>query len=185
VKQANRPASSNNKLRFSFLLFIFALLTVTLSFANPVANHGVSKEEFPELAEIRGMVETGQPDGVVFLVMDHDIEAYYWVLPRLERYVRMLREAWPQLPLAVLSHGDEIFSLLARNESEYPSFHQRLRDLVSTYELDVQVCGAYASMSGVDETEFADFVDVVPSAPSQVTDYRHMGYQVVNLEPMW
>jgi intracellular sulfur oxidation DsrE/DsrF family protein len=185
VKQVSRSVSWNNNGRFSFLLIIFFLLTVTLLFASPVEETNAAEEEFPELADIRGIVETGEPEGVVFLVMDHDIEAYYWVLPRLERYVRMLHEKWPELPLAVLSHGEEIFSLLVKNESEYPSFHQRLRDLVSTHAIDVQVCGAYASMSGVDETEFADFVDVVPSAPSQVTDYRLMGYRVVSLEPMW
>ena len=92
---------------------------------------------------------------------------------------------WPDLPLAVLSHGDEIFSLLAENENEYPELHRKVRRLVTTEKIDFQVCGAFAALSGVGESEFADFVEVVPSAPTQISDYRLMGYELVHLELTW
>lgn len=166
-------------------MMLASSLAVPPSFAKEEENPRLLEKEFPELADIREMIVKGRPEGVVFLVMDHDTEAYYWVLPRLERYVEMLREEWSDLPLAVLSHGDEIFSLLAKNEGEYSSFHRRMRELVTTYQVEVQVCGAYAALSGVDESEFADFVGVVPSAPAQITDYRQIGFEVVSLEPTW
>lgn len=137
---------------------------------------------FPELGEIKENIGLGRPDGVVFLVMNHDTEAYEWVLPRLERYVSILRVEWPDLPLAVLSYGDEIFSLLARNAAEYSGFQHRIRKLVTDKEITFQVCGTFAALSGVDESEFADFVEVVPSAPAQISGYRMVGYRLVHLE---
>jgi intracellular sulfur oxidation DsrE/DsrF family protein len=153
-----------------------------LTASDPVAD---SDEEFPEVQEINRILKAGQPGGVVFLVMDYDVEAYLWVLPRLEHYVRMMREEWPEVPLVILSHGDEIISLLEKNETEYRSFHEKIRHLILTYNVDFQVCGAYAALSGIDESEFADFVDVVPSAPSQIKDYRQMDYKIVSLEQIW
>jgi intracellular sulfur oxidation DsrE/DsrF family protein len=151
--------------------------------ATDAAEH--SDDEFPELQEINRILKAGQPDGIVFLVMDYDVEAYLWVLPRLQHYVRIMREVWPQIHLVILSHGDEIISLLEKNEPEYRSFHDNIRRLIATYDVDFQVCGAYAALSGIDESEFADFVDVVPSAPSQIKDYRQMDYKIVSLEQIW
>ena len=185
VKRSVLQSRLSAKIQFSVVLMLAISLAVSTAFTKDAENPDVVEEEFPELADIHEMIDTGPPGGVVFLVMDYDTEAYYWVLPRLERYVRMLREKWPDLSLAVLSHGDEIFSLLSKNEDEYSFFHKSLRELATTYKVDVQVCGAYAALSGVDESEFADFVDVVASAPAQITDYRQMDYEVVSLEPVW
>ena len=168
------------------LLLATLILLVPQFVAGSENDREVADDEFPELGEIRKIIDaTDPPDGVVFLVMDYDVEAYYWVLPRLERYVKMVREKWTDAPLAVISHGDEIISLLARNEEKYAPFHRRIRQLVENYRVDFQVCGAYAALSGVDESEFAGFVDVVPSAPSQITDYRQMDYRIISLEPVW
>jgi intracellular sulfur oxidation DsrE/DsrF family protein len=151
--------------------------------ATDSVTHG--DDEFPELQEIYRLLKAEEPDGVVFLVMDYDVEAYLWVLPRLQRYVRMMREEWPEVHLIILSHGDEIISLLAKNETKYRSFHENIQRLISTYNVDFQVCGAFAALSGIDQSEFADFVDVVPSAPSQIKDYRQMDYKIVSLEQLW
>ena len=140
---------------------------------------------YPELGEIRDMIRMKKPDGVAFVVMDHDTEAYSWVLPRLEHYIEILRQKWPDLPISLLSHGDEIFSLLADREEDYKAFHDRIRHLVREQDVQFQVCGAFASFSGVDESEFADFVEVVPSAPVQLSDYRMLGYKIVHLELIW
>lgn len=144
-----------------------------------------SAESYPELGEVRDMVRMKRPDGVAFLVMDHDIEAYSWVLPRLEHYLRIIRDKWPDMPIAVISHGDEIFSLLWDKEEKYKEFHDKIRTLVMEDGIAFQVCGAFAALSGVDASEFADFVDVVPSAPTQISDYRFMGYKVIHLDPTW
>ena len=166
------------------LLYYFALLVLSVA-AGTATFAADPGETFPELGEVKEIIGLGRPEGVVFLVMDHDTEAYEWVLPRLERYVKIIRQEWPDLPLAVLSHGDEIFSLLAKNENEYPEFHRKVRHLVTSEKIDFQVCGAFAALSGVDESEFADFVEVVPSAPTQISDYRLMGYELVHLELTW
>ena len=171
--------------RLTGVLFVVFGLIVFIAIADATAFGDEPEKTFPELGEIKEIIGLGRPEGVVFMVMDHDTEAYEWVLPRLERYVKIIHQEWPDLPLAVLSHGDEIFSLLVKNEQEYSEFHRRIRLLVENDKLDFQVCGAFAAMSGVDESEFVDFVDVVPSAPTQISDYRLMGYELVHLELTW
>lgn len=169
-------------------LLLMALLPLSVHsgpYAGTGRSHEVIAEDLPELDEIYELLDAGRPAGVVFLVMDHDEEAYLWVLPRVERYAQMLRDKWPDIPLTLLSHGDEIFSLLSRNESEYASFHTRIGELGTNDNIKVQVCGAYASLSGMDESEFADIVEVVPSVTARITDYRQIGYQIISLEPPW
>lgn len=144
-----------------------------------------AEETFPELGEIKDLVRMKRPAGVAFHVMDHDTEAYEWVLPRLDKYIEIIRDKWPGLPMAVVSHGDEIFSLTKANEAKYSEFHRRIRDLVQKDRINFQVCGAFAALSGVDESEFADFIEVVPSAPTQISDYRFMGYRVIHLDLTW
>ena len=169
----------------TFLLPACITFLCAMSLSPHEAAGDTSQETFPELGEVKEIIGLGRPEGVVFLVMDHDTEAYEWVLPRLERYVTILRAEWPDLPLAVLSHGDEIFSLLAKNADEYAGFQHRIRKLVTDEEITFQVCGAFAALSGVDESEFADFVEVIPSAPARISDYRMVGYELVHLELTW
>lgn len=173
------------KNRSRWLLLLSSIVAFSLSGGTPPACAEDTSEAFPELGEIQDLVRMKRPGGVVFVVMDHDTEAYEWVLPRLDRYIQIIRNKWPELPMAVLSHGDEIFSLLAANESKYSEFHRRIRALVREEGIDFQVCGAFAALSGVEESEFADFVEVVPSAPVQMSDYRLMGYRIVHLDLTW
>ncbi|MEN8175649.1 MAG: hypothetical protein ABFS23_07790 [Pseudomonadota bacterium] len=158
------------------------LLSWVLALASWVA---WGDSEYPELDEVRHITQGARPPGVVFLIMEEDETAYEWVVPRLLRYVALLREPWPDLPIAVISHGEEMFALLASNADVYASFHAAIRSLVTEQGVDFQLCGAYARDAGVDESEFVDFVEVVPSAPAQITDYRMLDYRVISLEPTW
>jgi|GEM_PF-1148290 len=170
---------------FYYLVSVACLLLAMQAGHAATDSDAKGDDEFPELQEIHRILTAEEPDGVVFLVMDYDVEAYLWVLPRLQRYVRMMREEWPEVHLIILSHGDEIISLLEKNETKYRSFHENIQRLITTYDVDFQVCGAYAALSGIDQSEFANFVDVVPSAPSQIKDYRQLDYKIVSLEQLW
>ena len=172
-----RPQSMAGLLAAAILVCAMLLPTATWPEAAAV--------EYPELGEVKDILRLGRPDGVAFLVMEHNEAAYEWVLPRIDRYLTVLREQWPDLPVAVVSHGDEMFSLLAEKAPAYAGFQQEVRRLVREQGVAFQVCGAYAALNDVDESQFADFVEVVPSAPTQITDYRMMGYKIVHLDLTW
>jgi len=140
---------------------------------------------FPEQSEIDSIISQEAPVGVVFLVMEHDEEALRWVLPRVFRYTRQLRAKWRDLPIVVLSHGDEMFALLTEYQSLYKQIHAGVKKLVSDYQVAFQVCAAYASMSDVSASEFPGYVDVVPFAPAEIENYRQLEFVMVSLELTW
>jgi intracellular sulfur oxidation DsrE/DsrF family protein len=140
---------------------------------------------FPEQSEIDRIISQETPEGVVFLVMEHDEEALQWVLPRVFHYTRQLRAKWQDLPIAVLSHGDEMFVLVTEYQSLYKQIHASVKRLVSDYQVAFQVCAAYASMSDVSASEFPKYVDVVPFAPAEIENYRQLEFAMVSLELTW
>jgi intracellular sulfur oxidation DsrE/DsrF family protein len=148
-------------------------------------SYAATEEPLPEQEEIDSIILGEQPDGVLFTVMEQDEEALQWVLPRILHYTRQLRGAWEELPIAVVSHGDEMLGLVTELSSLYPEIHENLQLLVNQYGVDFHVCGSFAAMSDIDDSDFPDYVDVVPTGPAQITDYRQMGYELVSVELTW
>lgn len=161
-----------------FLIFFF------ISSQCPAQEESIT-DPFPEQSEMDEIYAGEEPEGIVFLVMEHDEEALYWVLPRVIRYTQQLHERWGDLPIAVLSHGDEMFALVEEFKSLNEKLHQSIIELSNNYDVVFQVCGSYASFSDVDSSEFPDYIDVVPSAPAEITNYRQMEYKFIALELIW
>jgi intracellular sulfur oxidation DsrE/DsrF family protein len=121
------------------------------------------------------------PAGVVFEVIEEDEDALDRVLPAANRHAAALRERFPGLPVAVVTHGQEQFGLLS-NESSGPlaSIHTEARALGDA-DVDLHVCGAHASWYGHGPEDFPDYVDVSPSGPALLNDYRALGYEIIRL----
>lgn len=151
--------------------------------ARDSAAQGVDYPEQAEIDEILAMASP--PSGVVFNVMEYDEDALEWVTLRLERYVIRLRQRYPDLPIAVVSHGEEMFALRSEDRWVYPELHQRVQRLVEQEDVTFHVCGANARENHVDESEFAQYVDVVPLATMQLADYRDFGYRLISIELTW
>ena len=151
----------------------------------PCAAKETSAEEFPEQSEIDKIRTDHKPEGILFLVMEQDQEAFQWVLPRVIHYTRQLREKWSDLTIVMLSHGEEMFALRTEYRPLYEKLHQDVLTLVSEYDVLFQVCGSYASFSNVVPSEFPDYIDVVPFAPAEIENYRLMEFKIVNLELTW
>ncbi len=162
-------------------------LVFFLIFINPpvFAQEKPLADPFPEQSEINQFLADEEPEGIVFLVMEHDEEALYWVLPRVSRYAQQLREKWSDLPIIVLSHGDEMLSLVDEFKNLNEKLHLSIKALARDYDVTFQVCGSYASFSDVDESEFPAHIDVVPSAPAEISNYKQMEYQFISLELIW
>lgn len=181
-----KPESAHDGPLKGRLRCLFALITAfAVTSSGPWSGFAVAGVEYPELGEVREIIARDRPPGIVFLVREHSESAYDWVLPRLEHYVALIRERWDDLPVAVVSHGEEIFSLLEDRQPANAGYREKIERLVAEQGVAFQICGSFAALSGFGAGDFVDSVEVVDSAPDQITDYRMIGYRVVHLELTW
>lgn len=145
-----------------------------------------SELELPEIDEIKWVLDQQQPPtGIIFEIREYDEDALEWVGPRLERYVEMLRARFPRLPIAVLSHGDEMLALQEANRNRFKRSHNIARRLAVEFDVSFHVCGSFAEYNGLTVEDFPEFIDVVPYGPAQIADYREFGYELISLELTW
>lgn len=121
------------------------------------------------------------PVGVVFETVEGDEDFLEWAIPQINKYVKKLRAKFPDINIAVVSHGKEEFALLKVNEKEYESIHKEVKKLVAD-DIPVHVCGTHASWYGHEDEDFPKYVDVAPVGPAQINDYENMGYTLVVIE---
>ena len=165
---------------------LIMLLLLVLLAGGAAAEELLKPDETPELEEILYITrQAEEPEGVLLNTREYDESAFYWVAPRLEYYVVLLRKAYPSLPLVILSHGDEMSALTLPNISKYREVHEIIQRLVETYEVDFQVCGRFAAINDLDESDFPGFVHMIPSAPTALADYRDLGYELISIELTW
>lgn len=121
------------------------------------------------------------PSGVVFEVIEGDEDALDRVLPAAKQHAARLRERFPGLPVAVVTHGQEQFALLSNEASgSLASIHAEARTLGDA-DIGLHVCGAHAGWYGHGPEDFPDYVDVAASGPALINDYRALGYEVIRL----
>jgi intracellular sulfur oxidation DsrE/DsrF family protein len=121
------------------------------------------------------------PAGVVFEIVSDDEDTLGSLLPALRADIERLRARFPDLPVAVVSHGEEQFGLTTENRADEPELHAIAEEMVTGEAVDLHVCGTYASWSGVDPGDFPDYVDVAASGPAQINDYRALDYVLIKL----
>jgi intracellular sulfur oxidation DsrE/DsrF family protein len=127
------------------------------------------------------LTATEAPAGVVFEVVSGDEDALDQLLPVLKADIKRLRARFPDLPVAIVSHGTEQFALTRENRKNVPKLHAITEQLVSDNAVDVHVCGAHAGWYDVLPEDFPDYVDVAASGPAQINDYRALGYVLIVL----
>lgn len=122
------------------------------------------------------------PTGVVFEIVDDDDDALSWALPKARQLSRQIHARFPDLPIAIVTHGSEQFALLASQASgPLAPIHVAARGLRED-GIDLHVCGAHAGWYGHLPEDFPDYVDVSASGPAQINDYRNIGYEVIRLQ---
>lgn len=129
------------------------------------------------ISEILAEIES--PAGVLFEVVQGDPAGLNWAIPKIRSYIEQLRERFVDIPVAVISHGQEQFSLLSKNAQTNEIAHSLARDFLATVNLPIEVCGNHAGMYGLKDGDYPDYVEVVDAAPRRVRHYREMGYRVI------
>jgi intracellular sulfur oxidation DsrE/DsrF family protein len=123
-----------------------------------------------------------EPAGVVFEIIEDDDDALGWALPKIARLSALLRERFPGLPIAVVTHGREQFGLLADEaEGLMAPIHGNAKQLRAD-DIDLHVCGVHAGWDGYAPEDFPAYVDVSASGPAQIRDYQNLGFELIVLE---
>ncbi len=132
----------------------------------------------PDLDRILRLSEP--PDGVVIEVVSWDKTAWQWAAPTIQQIRKQLIDRFPGIDVVVVSHGAEQFQLTRQNLASAPELQSELAEL-SSQGVNFHVCGTHSQWNGVDESAYSALVDVSPSGPAQINDYKNLGYQVIIL----
>ena len=108
------------------------------------------------------------PEGVVFEIITDDDDGLEWAIPRTQRYIKQLHEKFPQLPIAVVTHGREMFSLQKQNVYGAQEVHKQVQSLIQDDKGSVHACGTYAGWQGLADEDLPAYVDVTASGPATI-----------------
>ncbi|MCI0507837.1 MAG: hypothetical protein L0Z73_17245 [Gammaproteobacteria bacterium] len=122
------------------------------------------------------------PLGVVFEIIEGSPNDLDWAVPRVVKFSRQLRDRFPNLAIAVVSHGKEQFGLMTSEAKAKSEVHKSVKSLTQEQDIPVHVCGTHASWYGKGEKDFPDYVDVTPAGPTQIANYEDMGYEKIILQ---
>ena len=120
------------------------------------------------------------PTGVVVEVVEPGAAALEAVLNDVAHASRELRKKFPDLPVAVVSHGVEQFSLTSKNIKQHKTLESGVKKLVAD-DVDLHVCGTHASWYNITPEEYPDYIDVSATGPAQINDYLNIGYIMLDL----
>ena len=157
-----------------FVLIIFTLLFMLL----PLTAKATDDQK--EVDYILKM-ET-PPLGVVFEIIEGDVNALKWAIPQVTKFSKQLRDKFPNIAIAVVTHGKEQFGLVKTSEKQNKELQTQVKSLVQNQDIPVHVCGTHASWYGKGEKDFPDYVDVTPAGPTQIANYEDMGYEKIIMD---
>lgn len=130
---------------------------------------------------LRFLEDKEAPPGIVIEIVSGDRDLLRELLPEVRSDIEKLRAKFPDLSIAIVSHGSEQFSLTTEQRREHAGTHQLVEQLVKQDKINVHVCGTHASWYNVMPEDFPDYVDVTPAGPAQINDYEELGYELIVL----
>lgn len=122
-----------------------------------------------------------EPFGVVFELVEGDKEAWQWAGPLIKKQTEKLRKKYPEISIAIVSHGYEQFALTKNHSRNNPKMLNILENLVSQQGADLHVCGTHSSWYQVSDEDYIDMVDVAISGPAKINDYLNLDYHLIEI----
>jgi len=116
------------------------------------------------------------PPGVVFEIVDRDPQALVYALPWVKHAAQQLKARFPKLPIALVTHGQEMFALQNAKRADNAAMHQLAQSLSRDDGIQVHVCETYANRRGLAAEDFPAYVDVAPEGPAQIRNYEALDY---------
>lgn len=134
---------------------------------------------FASGAEIEELLAAREaPAGVVIEIVTGDRHGLDWALPRAQDYIKRLRQRFPAIPIAIVTHGREQFALQTTRQAGEKKVHSLTQSLLKD-DVQLHVCGTYAGWEGLSKEDFPEYVDVAPAGPAQVNDYLALEYKLI------
>lgn len=123
-----------------------------------------------------------QPKALIDVYLDDPVKlgsALYWlrslVNPLTEAPYSMFSE---DMHIIVLMHGTEIVTLARKNEARYTELVQRMR-YYADMGVKFKVCGLALQDYQYTAADMQDFVEVTPSAMSELVHWQNRGYALI------
>jgi len=153
------------------------LIVVILCLVFPASQAGTTDDA------VQKMLDSNQaPAGVVFEIVSADADALQWAIPRIQQYSNTLRNKFPKLEIAVVTHGREQFALQQENEQDYRKVHESVKALSMKQDIPVHICQTFAAWNGVEPEQFPEYVTVSATGPQQINDYIDLGYTLIKIK---
>jgi len=121
------------------------------------------------------------PPGVVFEIVSGQANLLETLLPELKKDINRLRKRFPDISIAIVTHGIEQFALTTNNSKKSKKTHSLVKELVNENKIEVHVCETFASWQDISAEDFPDYVDVSPTGPAQINDYLELDYELITL----
>lgn len=122
------------------------------------------------------LAKSAAPAGIVFEIVDRDPQALEFALPWVKQAAERLKQRFPGVPMALVTHGQEMFALQSNYKEKNAAVHEQVKSLKQDQGIPVHVCETYAGWKGLGPEAFPTYVDVAPSGPSQVNNYVALDY---------
>lgn len=116
------------------------------------------------------------PPGVVFEIVDRDPGALDVALAWVKQAAHRLKARFPGLPMALVTHGQEMFALQTARRDGNQATHQIAENLSRDEGITVHVCETFAGRRGLATEDFPAYVDVAPDGPAQIRNYEALDY---------
>jgi intracellular sulfur oxidation DsrE/DsrF family protein len=113
---------------------------------------------------------------VVFEIVDRDPRALEVALPWVRQASQQLKTRFPDLPMALVTHGQEMFVLQSGARESNAAIHELAESLSRDDGIPVHVCETYANRRALAAEDFPAYIDVAPEGPAQVRNYEALDY---------
>lgn len=83
------------------------------------------------------------------------------------------------MSIVVVIHGTEVVTVARKNYKKYKDIVERMRYYAS-FGVKFKVCGLNADDYGYDTEDFYEFIEVVPSAITELAHWQQKGYALIS-----
>ncbi len=105
--------------------------------------------------------------------------ALYWIRSQMNPLMDAPYNHAPEfMNIVVVIHGTEIVTVATKNYDKYKNAVQRMR-YYDSLGVKFKVCGLAAEDYGYRLEDFQDFIDVVPSAITELSHWQQQGYSLI------
>ncbi|KRH99082.1 DsrE family protein [Curvibacter sp. PAE-UM] len=122
------------------------------------------------------------PKALVDIFLDDPAKlgaALYWVRSLVNPLTEAPYSMFPEdMSIIVLMHGTEIVTLARKNQERYQEVLQRMR-YYADMGVKFKVCGLALQDYGYSAADMQDFVEVTPSAITELMHWQNQGYALI------